>query len=71
MKVSSSKSNYRVISDSFYSYIEITSREANDYDVFKTFPAAKKALIELINDQIREWKDALHNARKLTLNDIN
>lgn len=64
------KKNYRLIEDNYYSSIEETEDEVDDYNVFSTLPKAKKALIRNMKQEITNFKNAIKRVQSINKDDL-
>lgn len=60
------KSNYKLVEDNYYSSIEKTEDEVDNYDVFKTLPQAKRKLIANMKQEIDNYKRAIKRVKSIT-----
>lgn len=64
------KPNYRLVEDNYYSSIEETEEEVDDYNVFKTLPQAKRALIRNMKQEIENFKRGIKRVKTITKDNL-
>lgn len=64
------KKNYRLVEDNYYSSIEETEEEVDNYSVFSTVAKAKKVLIKNMKQEIENFKRAIKRVKTITENDL-
>jgi DNA phosphorothioation-dependent restriction protein DptG len=64
------KPNYKLIEDNYYSSIEETEDDVDNYDVFKTLPQAKRKLIANMKQAIENYKRAIKRVKSITEQDL-
>ena len=63
--------NYRIDYDGYYTTINRTACEQpNGYDVFHSFPAAKKVALDYARYQRDEWAEAVSRLYHLKASDL-
>jgi hypothetical protein len=64
------KKNYRIVEDLYYTSIEETDDDADDYSVFSTVEKAKKQIIRNMKREIDNYKTAIKRIRTITKDNL-
>lgn len=62
--------NYKLVEDNYYSSIEETEDEVDNYDVFATLPQAKRKLIANMKLEIENFKRGIKRVKTITKDDL-
>jgi len=64
------KKNYRIVEDLYYTSIEETEDEVDNYSVFATLNQAKRAITQSLKQEIENYKRAIKRIRTITKDNL-
>lgn len=64
------KKNYRIVEDLYYTSIEETEDEVDNYSVFSTIEKAKRVIIRNMKQEIENYKRGIKRIRTITKDNL-